>query len=167
MKYTSAEANKLLRKWNDELSALQQKEARSCEFLAAVGEDPESVRPEYDYAATAAALIALETKIRALKHALNVFNSTTEVPEFGMTVDEMLVYIPQLTARKGKLLAMKSKLPKTRVEGYGRSNIIDYTYLNYDLAAVEADYDAVSEELSRAQLALDKVNQTAAFDFEG
>ena len=38
---------------------------------------------------------------------------------------------------------MKSRLPKERVEEqYGRqSNIIDYRYANYDIAAVEADYD--------------------------
>ena len=63
--------------------------------------------------------------------------------------------------RKSKLLEMKSKLPKERVEEqYGRqSNIIDYTYTNYDLAAVEADYEKAVDELSRAQLALDAVNQ--------
>ena len=45
-------------------------------------------------------------------------------------------------------------------EQYGRqSNIIDYTYTNYDLAAVEADYEKAVDELSRAQLALDAVNQ--------
>ena len=54
----------------------------------------------------------------------------------------MLVYIPQLTKRKEKLREMRAKLPKERIEEqYGRqSNIIDYTYTNYDLAEVEADY---------------------------
>lgn len=81
--------------------------------------------------------------------------------------DQMLVYIPQLTKRKSKLLEMKSRLPKERVEEqYGRqSNIIDYTYTNYDLAAVEADYEKTADELSRAQLALDTVNQRDSFEF--
>ena len=84
-----------------------------------------------------------------------------------MTIDEMLVYIPQLTKRKSKLLEMKSRLPKERVEEqYGRqSNIIDYTYTNYDLTAVEADYEKTADELSRAQLALDTVNQRDSFEF--
>ena len=49
MKYTSAQANKLLKKLNDEYDLLLAEEAESSTFLAAMGEDPESVRPEYDY----------------------------------------------------------------------------------------------------------------------
>ncbi len=161
MKYTSAEANKLLKKLNDEYAALLEKERRSRDFRAAMGEDVASVRPAYDYAKTQARLAELEENIRRIKHAVNCFNTTQSVDGFNMTIDEMLVYIPQLTKRKSKLLEMKSKLPKERVEDqYGRqSNIIDYTYTNYDLAAVEADYKKAVDELSRAQLALDAVNQ--------
>ena len=51
--------------------------------------------------------------------------------------------------------------------GMGRqSSIIDYTYANYDIAAVEADYEKAADELSRAQLALDAVNQRETFEFE-
>lgn len=167
MKYTSAQANKLLKKLNDEYSALLDKEQRSRDFRAAMGEDIESVRPAYDYAKTQARLEELEGTIRRLKHAINRFNTTQVVDGFGITIDEMLVYIPQLTKRKSKLLEMKSRLPKERVEEqYGRqSNIIDYTYTNYDLTAVEADYEKTSDELSRAQLALDTVNQRDSFEF--
>lgn len=167
MKYTSAQANKLLKKLNDEYSALLDKEQRSRDFRAAMGEDIESVRPAYDYAKTQARLEELEGTIRRLKHAINRFNTTQVVDGFGITIDEMLVYIPQLTKRKSKLLEMKSRLPKERVEEqYGRqSNIIDYTYTNYDLMAVEADYEKTADELSRAQLALDTVNQRDSFEF--
>lgn len=167
MKYTSAQANKLLKKLNDEYSALLDKEQRSRDFRAAMGEDIESVRPAYDYAKTQARLEELEGTIRRLKHAINRFNTMQVVDGFGITIDEMLVYIPQLTKRKSKLLEMKSRLPKERVEEqYGRrSNIIDYTYTNYDMAAVEADYEKTSDELSRAQLALDTVNQRDSFEF--
>ncbi len=167
MKYTSAQANKLLKKLNDEYAALLDKETRSRDFRAAMGEDVESVRPVYDYTETQARLVELERKIRALKHAINRFNTMQAVDGFDMTIDEMLVYIPQLTKRKSKLLEMKSKLPKERVEKqYGRqSNIIDYTYTNYDLSLVEADYEKTADELSRAQLALDAVNQRESFEF--
>ena len=154
MNYTSAQANKLLKKLNDEYTALLDKETRSRDFRAAMGEDVESVRPAYDYAETQTRLAALETKIRKLKHAINIFNATQTVDGFDMTIDE--------------LLAMKSRLPKERVEEqYGRqSNIIDYTYANYDIAAVEADYEKAADELSRAQLALDAVNQRETFELE-
>ena len=131
----------------------------SREFNAAVGENVDAVRPAYSYADAQAAQRDLEEKIRKLKHALNLFNATHVIPEFGITIDEMLVYIPQLTKRKSKLAEMKSKLPKYRVAELGRiSNIIDYTYLNYDLSEVEADYARVSDELANAQLALDAIN---------
>ena len=166
MKYTSAQANKLLKKLNDEYSALLDKEQRSRDFRAAMGEDIESVRPAYDYAKTQARLEELEGAIRRLKHAINRFNTTQVVDGFGITIDEMLVYIPQFTRRKNKLLEMKSRLPKERIEEqYGRqSNIIDYRYANYDIAAVEADYDKTVDELSRAQLALDAINGRETFD---
>ena len=45
-----------------------------------------------------------EEEIRKLKHALNVFNASNKVPGFEMTVDEMLVYLPQLSREKNKLL---------------------------------------------------------------
>ena len=165
MNYTSAQANKLLKKLNDEYTALLDKETRSRDFRAAMGEDVESVRPVYDYAETQ---IRLAAKIRKLKHAINIFNATQTVDSFDMTIDELLVYIPQLTKRKSKLLEMKSRLPKERVEEqYGRqSRIIDYTYANYDIAAVEADYEKAADELSRAQLALDAVNQRETFEWE-
>lgn len=66
MNYTSAEANKLLKKLNDEYTALLDKETRSRDFRAAMGEDVASVRPVYDYAETQARLAALEEKIRVL-----------------------------------------------------------------------------------------------------
>lgn len=166
MTYTSAQANKLLKKLHGEHAALLDKESRSKDFCAAMGEDVESVRPAYDYADTQNRLAELEQRIRKVKHAINVFNATHVIPDFHMTIDEMLVYIPQLTQRKNKLAEMKARLPKERVEEqYGRqSNIIDYTYANYDLAAVEADYEEAADALSRAQLALDAVNQRDTFE---
>ena len=52
MKYTSAEANKLLRKLNDEKTSVMYREENGKEVLAAVGEDIESVRPKYDFTET-------------------------------------------------------------------------------------------------------------------
>ena len=168
MKVTSAQAAKLLKKLNEEYSALINKERLSSTFLAASGEDPESLRPAYDYAETQRKLSEIEKKVRTVRHALNLFNSTHTVPGFDMTVDQILVYIPQLTSKISKLSDMKSKLPKMRVDDrYGKSsNIIDYTYTNYDIAAAEADFEAASDELARAQLALDTLNTTEVFDID-
>lgn len=168
MKYTSAEAAKLLRKLNEDLTAELGMEAQSREFVAAVGESVDDVRPAYDYAAANAKIDALQATVRRLKHAINIFNTTHAVPGFDMTIDEMLVYIPQLSAKKDKLAGMKNRLPKTREASYGRGNsgVIEYRYVNYSIKDVSADYDAVCAELSRAQTALDLVNSTEVLDFE-
>lgn len=166
MKYTSAEANKLLRKLNDEKTSVIYREENGKEFLAAVGEDIESVRPKYDFMETQNAIAGIETKIRKLKHAINVFNSTTIIPEFDMTIDEMLVYIPQLTAAKNKLAIMKDKLPKVREQTRVNSSILDYRYLNYDVETVTAEYEKVTDTLSKAQNALDSVNMNQTLEVD-
>ncbi|MDO4863652.1 MAG: hypothetical protein Q4A05_05735 [Ruminococcus sp.] len=168
MKMTSAQAAKLLRQLNDELRTLQYREENTRSFLAALGEDPESVRPDYDYAASQEQQNEVEAKIRKLKHTMNVFNSTTVIPEYGITIDEMLVYLPQLSRRSMVLSQMKNALPKVRESaGYSRGNtVIDYRYANYDIEQVNKDYLAVSEELAKAQTALDYINNTVEMDID-
>ena len=166
MKYTSAEAGKMIKKLNDEYTSMLLREENSKDFLAAVGEDLESVRPDYDFATTQAALNEVETKIRKVKHALNVFNSTTVIPEFAITIDEMLVYIPQLTAKKNKLARMKDKLPKVREQTRVNSSILDYRYLNYDVKEVTAAYEQVCDTLAKAQNALDAVNMNQTLEID-
>ena len=168
MKYTSAEAAKLLRRLNEEHAALLELERQSASFVAAVSEDIESIRPAYDLDAVQKKLAELEWKIRRVKHALNVFNSTHEVPGFGMTIDQLLVYIPQLSQRKMKLREMASVLPKARVKGRSAVNsaVIEYTYANYDVEAAKAAADAAADELARAQTALDRVNNTETMEID-
>lgn len=168
MNVTSAQAAKILRKYEDEMEGIISNETLSREFLAAVGEDVESVRPAYNYSETQAKIVELEDKIRKLKHALNVFNTTEKLPGFGLTIDQALIYMPQLSRRREKLRTMKSILPKAREENrFGKaSNIIDYRYANYDIAAVEKDYNEVSDLLAKLQTALDTVNNTVTFDIE-
>lgn len=135
-------------------------------FTAAIQENKEEVRPEYDYGTTQEQLLELERRIRSIKHEINLFNLNQLVPGFDMTVDQMLVYIPQLTARKNKLDRMRSRLPRERVQdSYSRnSTLVEYEYSNYDIQQAEADYNKVADELARAQNALDQVNATVSFE---
>ena len=168
MKYTSAQANKLLKKLNDDYLALSKKEDLSKEFLVSLGENVDFIRPEYDFMSVYQELKSLEVKIRKVKHALNVFNTQTVIPEFNMSIDEMLVYIPQLSKTKLKLSSMKGKLPKMREQGaYARSSaIVEYRYINYDIKQVEKEYEKVCEELTKAQLALDLANNSYEMEIE-
>ena len=166
MKYTSAEAAKLLRSLNEQHDMLVSRELQSSTFVAALSEDIESVRPEYDYEKTKAQLTELERRIRMVKHAINVFNTTHTVPGFDMTIDEALVYMPQLTTRKNRLADMASELPKKRERGGAQSNIIDYRYTNYEPSAAEADMLELGDRLAKLQNALDKVNTTEKMDID-
>ena len=164
--FTSAQANNLLKQLNEELNSIRYQERQSRVFVAATTEDREEARPAYDYAAVQAQLAATETKIRRIKHAINVFNITHEVEGFGMTVDQLLLYIQQLKERKTKLDGMCDVLPKTRIEGNVRSNLIEYRYANYDPSAAKADFLAASDELARAQIALDTLNNSATMEID-
>ena len=166
MNCTSAQANKLLKQLQEEQIALQRKETQSRTFVAAITEDIELARPAHDYDATQQRLAKIERDIRVIKHAINAFNLSHTVEGFNMTVDQILVYIPQLSARKEKLSRMAGVLEKTRLNNTGRSNIIEYEYANYDVRRAMEDYTAVSEELSRAQVALDRLNNTETMQIE-
>ena len=164
MTCTSAEAAKYLRKLNEDYAALISREEVRRDFLVSLGEDPESVRPAYDFRQMQMALDELEKKIRRVKHAINMFNTTHTVPEFDLTIDEMLILIPQLSKRKNKLAEMKEKLPKTREQTYGKSNIVDYRYINYDSDEAANAYEKAAELLACAQMALDAVNNTETLE---
>lgn len=168
MRVTSAQAAKLLRQLNDELRALQLKEANSSSFVAAIQEDVESVRPAYNFKEMRDAQAEVECKIRKVKHAINVFNTTTIIPDFNITIDEMLVYLPQLNRQCEVLSKMRDAMPKVRVNsGYSSgSNIIDYRYANYDIEEVGRHYAELSDTLAKAQTVLDLVNSTVEFEID-
>lgn len=168
MKVNSALANKLLKKTVEEYESIKLKETQTKDFLATMNENPDSIRPSYNFTSVQNSIYNYEEKIRKIKHAINVFNTQTIIPSFNITVDEMLVLIPQLTKQKAKLLAMKSRLPKMREKqlGYGANSVIDYRYINYDLQQVEEEYDIISQKLSSAQIALDEVNATVEFTID-
>jgi len=168
MKMTSAQAAKLLRQLNDDLHTLQVREAHASSFVAAIQEDIESVRPSYNFKEMRNAQAEVEQKIRKVKHAINVFNTTTIIPDFDMTIDEMLVYLPQLSRQCEVLSNMRDAMPKVRVNaGYSSGGtIIDYRYANYDIEAVGMCYAELSDTLAKAQTSLDLVNNTVEFEID-
>ncbi|MBO6302457.1 MAG: hypothetical protein J6N15_08485 [Ruminiclostridium sp.] len=168
MLVTSAKAAKILRQLNDELSTLQLREQNSSSFVAAIQEDIGSVRPAYSFGEMREAQAEVERKIRKVKHAVNVFNTTTLVPDFNITIDEMLVYLPQLNRQCQILSGMRDAMPKTRVSsGYsGGGSIIDYKYANYDIEEAGKRYTELADTLARAQTALDLVNSTVEFEID-
>ena len=100
MKYTSAEANKLLKALESKLRKIRAREEKARYFNVSSAENIEELRPEYDFAKVQAEIAGLNAKIRRVKHAINVFNSTHTLPGFDeMTIDQALIYLPQLKPR--------------------------------------------------------------------
>ena len=165
MKYTSAQANKLLKQLNEEKNLIKLEEKKSAKFIAATVEKLEDVRPEYDYEATSGKIREYDRKIRVVKHAINQFNVTTVVEEYGMTIDEMLVYLPQLGEQLDTLAKMVSTPAKERRESY-TSNLIEYEYANYDVKKAADDYRKLFAMKAGIQTALDAVNSNVTFEIE-
>ncbi len=165
-KMTAAQANKRIKQLKDQIRLLESQEKNLISFIAATTENVEEVRPAYSYEETAARYDEMETAIRKIKHALNRFNASTVPEGTDMTIDEILVFLPQATDRLRKLSVMLSRPAKLRAEDTGRTSIIEYEYLNYDLAAVQRDYDALMEKKTKVMTALDLANNTLLFDVD-
>ncbi|MCM1440434.1 MAG: hypothetical protein NC131_14700, partial [Roseburia sp.] len=72
---TSAVANKLPKKYNEDLQRLYNEEQQRSSYTEVEGIKP--VIPEYDFKGTRKEIDLLMLKIFNLKHAINVFNTTT------------------------------------------------------------------------------------------
>jgi hypothetical protein len=166
MKYTSSQIAKLLRKLAEEKETLTGIENHGSTFIVASGEDEDSIRPEYDYAETQKKISEIDARTVRIKHALNLFNSTSKLPGYDITVDQALIMIPQLTARKNRLDQLRSNLPKTREMNMRSGSIIDYRVANYDPKQAQADYEKASDELAKLQTALDLFNTTVTFELD-
>ena len=163
MKYTSASANKLIKILEDKKNYLLQQEENGKSYVLA--EDEKADLPDYDFVKFNEEIDELDKKIRTLKHALNVFNSTTLLP-FGITIDQALVEMAQLNRKLPRLDMMRRALPKKRLTGgyAARRDVAEYEYLNYDPKKVSSVYERDLRRVQEIQLALDKVNQTEEFE---
>lgn len=169
MKMTSACANKMLKKLNEDKEFWRNQEQSGYLYTAAENEEP--VIPEYDYARVSAEIAEIDTKICIIKHAVNQANvcSQISVGEQILSVDQILVKMAQLNNRKAMLDNMRKKAPKRRLVTalFGhKSPAPEYEYINYDLELVKADYERIDSEITEMQMALDKYNQTVEFEVE-
>ena len=93
MKLTSAGANKMIKAWNEDLEGLLKKEEAESRTTYGINEEP--LPANYDFARMQQQMDALNQKIAVLRHAVNVFNTTTVLEGFGFTIDEALVRMAQ------------------------------------------------------------------------
>ena len=149
MKLTSAGANKMIKAWNEDLEGLLKKEEAESRTTYGINEEP--LPANYDFARMQQQMDALNQKIAVLRHAVNVFNTTTVLEGFGFTIDEALVRMAMLTKKKQRLARMKQVPSLVRTSpGYG-SNTPEMTCRNYDAEQVEQEYRRVSDQLTALQ----------------
>ena len=165
---TSAYANKMLKKLNEDKEFWRSRENDGFMYVASVNEEP--VVPDYDFEDVSRHIDEIDREIVRIKHAINLANVTNTI-KFGdeeLTVDAVLVRMAQLNRRKDMLDTMRKQQPKTRVSsGYaaaGRNHAPEYRYINYDLELVKKEYDRIDTEIAEMQIALDKYNQTVEFE---
>ena len=168
-KMTSAYANKLLRKLQEDKEFWLSKEREGHVYVAALEEEP--VVPDYDYRTVSDNICEIDQKIVKIKHAINLVNVTNEivVGELSMSIDEILVKMAQLNKRKSVLDRMRKIQPQTRINSgpfAARKAAPEYQYINYDIELVKKEYEEIDAEIAAMQIALDKFNQTFEFEVE-
>jgi hypothetical protein len=163
---TSAGANKLIKALEDEKNYLISIEQSSNTYIGIEGQKDDI--PKYNYEEVSKDLEEIDNKVRKVKHAINVFNTTTFLPNSDITIDVALVKMAQLNIRKNTLDRMRKRLPKERNPNFMmHSNyVVEYVYVNYDLEKVNQDYKHICEQITELQLALDICNQTMSFEIE-
>lgn len=149
----------------EELKDLEEYEKKSSSFFVNLGQDKESLRPSYDFEETQKRYLELTQEVIKLKHILNVFNTSTIVPGFDMTVDQMLVYLPMLRGRKQTLQKMKDE-PMNGLSSRVTYRGVNYTYFNYSVQKVTEDYRKIAEEYAKARTALDFINVTGEIEVD-
>lgn len=169
--FTPASAAKYLRALQDEKQNLLRKEDIRCEYVAAVGEEPEV--PAYDYAATRARVAEIDAIVRKVRHALHAHNVATTLPDCDVTVDEALIDLAQLSAERRTLDMLRDRQQKARKDSYDRfigrrrgdgpHDVVEYVYANYDVDQAERDYQEVYQRVVDLQTAIDYSNQITSF----
>lgn len=163
---TSAGANKKIKKLQEEKEYLLKIEKESSTYIVTDGHNIDP--PEYDYKKTQEKIREIDYKICKIKHAINNFNTETELPDLNITLDQGLIRLSQLNKEKDRFDEMRKRLPKSRRQDmYGSSShLVEYVYINYSIDDVNNDYDKISDEIIAIQMAIDVVNQTKYIEIE-
>ncbi|MBQ4258320.1 MAG: hypothetical protein II713_04890 [Clostridia bacterium] len=163
MKINSDTANKLIKNYKAEIEALLILESQGTTYSYAPGEEP--IIPEYSFRKTQEELHSLEEKTLRLSHAVAVFNSTTVLPEYSVTLDEAIGRMSRLNEEKKRLYALLQIPEKKRERSYGGGDA-DITCRNFDQAEVRAAYNQVTKDLMALQQAINIANLTQTFEVD-
>ncbi len=162
--FTSASANKLLKKLADDKMMLLKQESEDCTYRCYKNEEPEI--PEYDYDKTSSQLREIDKKERKIRHAIHKFNMTTTLDDTNMTIDEALILLAQMSNEHMRLARLRKKNPVTRLGASYLKDSIEFEYANYNVKQTREDYKKLEDEIYDLQLKIDTCNQTIPFEVE-
>ncbi len=161
---TSDGAKKLLEKLGQDKDILLQRINDDSTFVAAVTEDIESCRPEFDLKENVRGIFEIDKKIVKLRHAKNEFNNKEKLSN-GLTLGEGLVQLAILNRELGKFKDLSVKQKKVR-NPYPTTKEIEYVYTNYDTAYAKEVYHYIQGEISRIQQEINLINATKTFEVD-
>lgn len=160
MLFTGSSAMKHIKYLEEEKTMLLQKERNNSTTVEVDGKVREVEC--YNFQATRESIRELDAKICKLRHALNVFNTHTEIEE-GLTIDTALIKLAQLNNELSIVRDMKSKAKESVEERYSNMYI---RRVNYDLREVENYYQDLVKEIHQLQIKLDTANLTNTFEVD-
>ena len=165
MQITSDGAYKLILKLENDKNVLIEKIGKVSTFVVAVSEgDPEKLRPSFDLKQSLEELHKINDTIIRIKHARNIFNIHTLIPDLKITIDEALIRMAMLTKEYNKYSAMGNRQEKERQFSLNRSQDIEYSYTNYDIQYAKEVGRKMYEEILSIQEKLNLVNSTYTFE---
>ena len=160
MKMTIDTANKRIHELQEEIDTVLNSENNNNTYSYFAGETPEI--PEYDFESTEEKLKMLSGEIVAIKHAVNKHNTTTLLPETGLTIDAALVKMSMLSRAKSRLLGLIRT--EAKVRSSSAKGVSEFTVRNFDIQQAQKAYDEVCRQLLTLQSELNVSNQTSLIE---
>lgn len=167
MKITPDGAQKMIHSLETERRQLVEKMNELSTFIAAVSEgNPETLRPEFNFTDTFNDIKKIDEKIRKIKHARNVFNTTTTLPDEQMTIDEALIMMAMLNNNYRYYTKLGNAQKKRRNTSSYANNEIEYIYTNYDIEEAKSYGKSMYDKMLEIQSKLNLVNTTYTFEID-
>lgn len=163
MRVNSDTANKLVRQLNAARNRLllQEQAVKTYSYL----QDETPYVPAYSFAETQEKLNRMNEAILKLKHAINVFNTTTVLTGTETTIDMALVQLPMLTTQVSRLENMCNIPEKTRaINLYAKA--AEYTCSNFNVDEAKTAYKEANDKLMALQDGLNTANLAIYFDVD-
>lgn len=166
MKITPDGAQKMIHSLETQRRQLVEKMNELSTFIVAVSEgNPEDLRPEFNFTDTVNEIKMIDEKILKIKHARNVFNTTTYLPDEQMTIDEALIMMAVLN-NNYKYYTKLGNAQKKRRNMSSYANEIEYIYTNYDIGEAKNCGKSMYDKMLEIQSKLNLVNTTYTFEID-